>query len=45
MKHFDITHWADFARGVAADADRAAMEGHCHPVAGAAQDIGARATS
>jgi hypothetical protein len=28
MKHFDITHWADFARGVAADADRAAMEAH-----------------
>jgi len=28
MKHFDISDWTDFARGVAADADRAAMESH-----------------
>jgi len=28
MKHFDVTHWADFARDVAADADRAVMEAH-----------------
>jgi len=28
MKHFDITHWTDFARGVAADADRTVMEAH-----------------
>jgi hypothetical protein len=28
MKHFDISEWTDFARDVAADADRAAMEAH-----------------
>ena len=28
MNHFDISNWADFARGCAADADRAAMETH-----------------
>ena len=28
MKHFDINDWADFARGTATDADRAAMETH-----------------
>src|SRR5687768_2674534 len=28
MKHFDINEWTDFARGVAADADRAAMDTH-----------------
>ncbi len=28
MKHFEISHWTDFARGVAADADRAAMDAH-----------------
>ena len=28
MKHFDITDWADFARGVTAGADRAVMEAH-----------------
>jgi hypothetical protein len=28
MKHFDITEWSDFARGVADEADRAAMNAH-----------------
>jgi len=28
MKHFDITQWTDFARGVAGDANRAKMEAH-----------------
>jgi hypothetical protein len=28
MMHFDITSWTDFARGVASDADRAAMDSH-----------------
>jgi hypothetical protein len=28
MKHFDISHWTDFARGVRGEADRAAMEAH-----------------
>ena len=28
MKHFEISDWTDFARGVAADADRAAMQAH-----------------
>ena len=28
MKHFDINDWADFARGTATEADRAAMETH-----------------
>ena len=28
MKHFDISDWTDFARGVAAHADRATMEVH-----------------
>jgi len=28
MKHFDISDWADFARGTATDANRAAMEQH-----------------
>jgi len=28
MKHFDITEWSDFARGVADEADRAAMSAH-----------------
>jgi len=28
MKHFDIANWTDFIRGLAGEADRAAMEGH-----------------
>ena len=28
MKHFDITEWTDFARGVAENTDRAAMDAH-----------------
>jgi hypothetical protein len=28
MKHFDITEWTDFARGVAESTDRAAMDAH-----------------
>jgi len=28
MKHFDISDWADFARGTATEADREAMETH-----------------
>jgi hypothetical protein len=28
VSHFDISDWADFARGCAADAERAAMEAH-----------------
>jgi len=28
MKHFDISDWTDFARGVTADIDRSAMEVH-----------------
>jgi len=28
MKHFDISDWADYARGTATEADRAAMETH-----------------
>jgi hypothetical protein len=28
MKHFDITEWSDFARGVGRDADHAAMNAH-----------------
>ena len=28
MKHFEISHWTDFARGVASDADRAMMDAH-----------------
>src|SRR5262245_32878872 len=28
MKHFDISDWADFARGTAPDADRATMQTH-----------------
>src|SRR5580765_8197216 len=28
MNHFEISDWADLARGCAADADRAAMEAH-----------------
>ena len=28
MRHFDISDWADFARGTATDADRAAMDAH-----------------
>lgn len=34
MRHFDLSQWADFARGVASDTARAAMESHvlsgCH---------------
>jgi hypothetical protein len=39
MKHFDISQWADFARGVSEDVNRSAMEAHLASGCGRCQRI------